>query len=132
MNNLEFLPHFFPITYYTSIFRCKSRSKWYKNDQQLAQCSKMLLISISCDTMNSTSQETNQSSTTNSDLYLLIIVIKLSIFVALKIGQTLMHLYSWHEKRVIDKHNRITVAKLQEITSRANDNLETGLPRKSN
>lgn len=89
----------------------------------------MFTISIRVDTMNVTSEEVNQNPTANSELYLLLITIKLSIFMALKIGQALVHLYSCHNKRVIDKHHNTSIARLQKITSKAGDNLEAGLSK---
>lgn len=87
----------------------------------------MFTISISCTTMNSTSKEPDRNPTINSELYMLIIVIKLSIFMAFKIGRSLVQIYSCHKKSIIDKHNRITIAKLQRMTAKANDNLEAGM-----
>lgn len=70
--------------------------------------------------------EVNDKSTTNIELYLLLIVIKLSIAIAFKVIQGVIHLYSRHNKRII-KHHNTQIAKIQRITSAASENLEAGL-----
>lgn len=91
----------------------------------------MLVVNIRFDTMNTTATEVSQKTTTNSEFYLLIIMIKLTIFMILKVGKTVLHLYSWHNKKVIDKHHNASIARLRKITSRTGDNLEAGLSGQS-
>lgn len=86
----------------------------------------MFSLTIQFDTMNSTSVELNKNSTSNCELYLLVIVIKLSILMAAKIGQVLVRLYTLHNERVIDKHNSASVARLRKLTSKTSDDLEAG------
>lgn len=80
-------------------------------------------IVIKYDKMNSTqSMESNQEPVkNNSELYLLIIIIKLSILLISKIGQALVCLYKMHNRKVIEQHNSTTIAKLRELTSKIGD-----------
>lgn len=68
-----------------------------------------------------------QDSTTNCELYLLIILIKISILMVVAIVRMFARLCVLHNKRVIDKYNRATIAKLQFLSRKAGD-LEAGLP----
>lgn len=54
----------------------------------------------------------------NGEFYLLIIVIKLSILMAAKIGQVLVNLYGAHNKRIINKHNKTSIAKLEKSSKK--------------
>lgn len=88
----------------------------------------MLSIVIRYDKMNETrSTKLNQEpESNNSEFYLLIIMIKLSILIALKIGRALARLYKLHNKKVIDRHDSTTITRLKELTTRIG-NCENGL-----
>lgn len=47
------------------------------------------------------------------ELYLLIIVIKLTILISTKIIKTLIKVYGMHNKRIINQHNKMSIEKLQ-------------------
>lgn len=88
----------------------------------------MLSIVIRYDKMNETqTTELNQEPlNNNSEFYLLIIMIKLSILITVKIGQALVRLYRLHNKKVIDRHDSTTIARLKELTTKVG-NCENGL-----
>lgn len=82
----------------------------------------MLEVTVRYNTMNVTTEDIPVNPTSNSEFYLLVIMIKLAILLALKICQTCANLYTTHNKRVIDKFNKRSIKKLQ----KARDDLEAG------
>lgn len=87
----------------------------------------MLTIDIRFNKMNATYSEPNKNTDTNSELYLLLIVIKLSIFIVLMIGKGLLHLYTCHNEKIINKHDKASIARLQKLATKTGHDLEAGL-----
>lgn len=71
--------------------------------------------------------EVNPIPKNNNELYLFLILIKVSIIMTVKVCQTLVNLYSYHNKKILDKHYGTSIKQLRKITLRAIDDLEAGL-----
>lgn len=84
----------------------------------------MCSISIEYRNMNATNTKVHQAPKSDGELYLLIIVVKLAILMAIKIGQTLVHVYKMHNRAVIKKHDDVTIARLRKLAT-AVDNVES-------
>lgn len=85
----------------------------------------MCSVVIDFTTMNHTSTELSQSSTSgSSEFYLLLIVVKLSVLLFLKVGRVLVRFYELHNKRVITKHDEASIARLQKLFSKTSDDLQ--------
>lgn len=90
----------------------------------------MLSIAIRFDNMNATSTgPIHEPVNSNGEFYLLLIVIKLSILIASKIIQASVHLYKLHNKKVIESHDRSTVARIKGLIPNNGDG-ERGLPNR--
>lgn len=63
-------------------------------------------------TMNTTNIEKHTVQNEQVELYLLLIVIKLTIFFSIKVLKSCAEIYRAHNKKVINKHNKTTIAKL--------------------
>lgn len=63
--------------------------------------------------MNNTVIENASGKSENCELYLLVIVIKLTVLISTKIIKYLMKLYDIHNKRVINQHNKTSIEKMQ-------------------
>lgn len=87
----------------------------------------MFSLTKRCDTMDGTSEELYFSLNSNSEFYLLLIVVKLAILMVFTIGQAIVRLYAHHNKRVVDRYNRASVAaRILKLTSKICDDLEAG------
>lgn len=72
--------------------------------------------------MNTTNIENHTAQHEKIELYLLLIVVKLTIFFAIKTVKSCVEIYKAHNKKVIHKHNKTSIAKMvkQKDASRSN------------
>lgn len=78
--------------------------------------------------MNNTVIEQQVRSSDKTELYILIILIKLTVFALLKIAKACANAYTSHNQRVIHRHNKTSIAEMQrkkEAKTDTSDHLET-------
>lgn len=73
----------------------------------------MLSVTFQFNTMNTTDVEMGKKTRSNSEVYLLLIVVKLTVLVIFKLIRICAAAYTVHNRSVVRKHNNTVLEHLQ-------------------